>query len=297
MYIALFFCHRLSCYTFQCFSHYSLDFPFGAPVHPFIPETLVGFFRTGRFLQVDFIMQIYSGGWTASTALLISFRIDRKPSSNRRFGYSVKSFWCLLVFTIPLALFGVHIKFSLARKPEELLTGGKENEVKLLFFCIMHSKIFQITQTRVDKDNYLNEETLMQGCDSPFDYCAEIDEEERRFHIENLVNEVLPKGMFEFVSEDTIRYLGGADEWKCNFANAVRLKAEGVVPEKVLEWVGPVYQLEKILKNPLDTSYWFYTDAEGVQSYAEQSYEFMRGVLELEPGTLLYIGGVIDYHF
>lgn len=27
----------------------------------------------------------------------------------------------------------------------------------------MHSKIFQITQTRVDKDSYLNEDTLMQG--------------------------------------------------------------------------------------------------------------------------------------
>lgn len=30
----------------------------------------------------------------------------------------------------------------------------------------MHSKIFQITRTRVDKDNYLNEDTLMQGDDS-----------------------------------------------------------------------------------------------------------------------------------
>ena len=30
----------------------------------------------------------------------------------------------------------------------------------------MHSKIFQITQTRVDKDNYLNEDTLMQGDNS-----------------------------------------------------------------------------------------------------------------------------------
>ena len=27
----------------------------------------------------------------------------------------------------------------------------------------MHSKIFQITETRVDRDNYLNEDTLEQG--------------------------------------------------------------------------------------------------------------------------------------
>ena len=76
----------------------------------------------------------------------------------------------------------------------------------------MHSKIFQITLTRVDKDNYLNEDTLMQGDDSFFDYCAEIDEEERKYHIENLVNNILPKGMFEFVSDDTIRYNGGAKQ-------------------------------------------------------------------------------------
>lgn len=114
----------------------------------------------------------------------------------------------------------------------------------------MHSKIFQITQKRVEKDCYLNEDTLMQGAGSFFDYCGEIDEEERQLHIENLVNGVLPKGMFEFVSKDTIRYLGGADEWKQNFAKAVRLKAEDVIPEKVQEWIGPVYQLEKFLKNP-----------------------------------------------
>lgn len=48
----------------------------------------------------------------------------------------------------------------------------------------MHSKIFQITRTRVDKDDYMNEDTLMQGDDSFFDYCAEIDDEERQYHID-----------------------------------------------------------------------------------------------------------------
>ena len=81
----------------------------------------------------------------------------------------------------------------------------------------MHSKIFQITETRVSKDNYLNEDTLTQGDDSFFDYCAEIDDEERQFHIDNLVNNILPKGMFELVSDDTIRYKGGAERWREDF--------------------------------------------------------------------------------
>ena len=49
----------------------------------------------------------------------------------------------------------------------------------------MHSKIFQITETRVDRDNYLNEDTLEQGDGHYYDYCSEIDEEERKFHIAN----------------------------------------------------------------------------------------------------------------
>lgn len=49
----------------------------------------------------------------------------------------------------------------------------------------MHSKIFQITETRVDRDNYLNEDTLEQGDGHYYDYCSEIDEEERKFHIDN----------------------------------------------------------------------------------------------------------------
>ena len=45
----------------------------------------------------------------------------------------------------------------------------------------MHSKIFQITRTRVSQDDYLNESTLAQGDNSFFDYCGEIDEAERKF--------------------------------------------------------------------------------------------------------------------
>ena len=81
----------------------------------------------------------------------------------------------------------------------------------------MHSKIFQITRTRVYQDNYLNEGTLTQGDDSFFDYCAEIDDKERKHHIGVLVNHILPEGMFELVSEDVIRYIGGADKWQADF--------------------------------------------------------------------------------
>lgn len=166
-----------------------------------------------------------------------------------------------------------------------------------LNFKIMHSKIFQIATTKVDKECYLNEDTLMQGDNSYFDYCCEIGEKERKYHIDILVNHILPTGMFELVDEDTIRYTGGAEKWKEDFVAGLRSKMEAVTPDTMLDYIGSVYQLEKYLKNPLETAYWFYTDADGMQSYAEQSYEFMREICGYEPGTLLYIGGVIDYHF
>lgn len=49
-----------------------------------------------------------------------------------------------------------------------------------LKFTIMHSRIFQISTEPIDKENYLNEDTLQQGDGSFYDYCSEIDEEDRR---------------------------------------------------------------------------------------------------------------------
>lgn len=62
----------------------------------------------------------------------------------------------------------------------------------------------------------MNEDTLEQGDGHYYDYCSEIDEEERKFHIANLIEKALPKGMFTLVGENTIRYNGGADKWKRN---------------------------------------------------------------------------------
>lgn len=44
----------------------------------------------------------------------------------------------------------------------------------------MHSRIFQISKMWIEKENYLNEDTLHQGDGSFYDYCAEIDDEERK---------------------------------------------------------------------------------------------------------------------
>ena len=174
---------------------------------------------------------------------------------------------------------------------------GRKRKSNNLIFKIIHSRIFQISTEQIDKENYLNENTLNQGDDSFYDYCADIDDEERKEDIANLVNYALPKGMFELVSEDTIRYKGdGIEQWKEEYVANIRKKAEAITVDNMLEW-NSTYYLKQAIENPLDTAYHFYLDGEGCQSFAEPSFEFMQFVCSIEPGTLLYIGGVIDYHF
>lgn len=114
----------------------------------------------------------------------------------------------------------------------------------------MHSRVFQISTTQIDKENYLNEDTLNQGDNSFYDYCADISDEERKEEITNLVNSILPKGMFELVSEDTIRYTGdGMEQWKEKYVAEIRKKADAITVENMFEW-SSTYYLKQAIDNP-----------------------------------------------
>lgn len=144
----------------------------------------------------------------------------------------------------------------------------------------MHSRIFQISTEPIDKENYLNEDTLQQGDGSFYDYCSEIDEENRKEDIANLVNYALPKGMFELISDDTMRYNGGIEQWKEEYVANIKKRADALTADNMLEW-GSTYYLKQAVENPLDVAYHFYLDGDGCQSFAEQSFAFMEFVVGL----------------
>ena len=98
----------------------------------------------------------------------------------------------------------------------------------------MHSRIFQISTEPIDKENYLNEDTLQQGDGSFYDYCSEIDEEDRKEDIANLVNHALPKGMFELISDDTMRYNGGIEQWKEEYVANIKKRANALTADNML---------------------------------------------------------------
>ena len=160
----------------------------------------------------------------------------------------------------------------------------------------MHSTIFQITTEKVEKGDYLNEDTLLQGDNSDLDYCSDIDEEDRRERIECLVNEILPKGMFTLIDEHTIRYNGGVEAWLEEWVKLIQEKCSRVTADNIREWC-TLYHLKEAIDNPLDAGSRFYDDCDCCANYSEKSGEFMKSLYDLEAGTLLYVGGVIDYHF
>lgn len=126
----------------------------------------------------------------------------------------------------------------------------------------MHSRIFQISTEPIDKENYLNEDTLQQGDGSFYDYCSEIDEEDRKEDIANLVNYALPNGMFELISDDTMRYNGGIEQWKEEYVANIKKRADALTADNMLEW-GSTYYLKQAVENPLDVAYHFYLDGDG----------------------------------
>ena len=160
----------------------------------------------------------------------------------------------------------------------------------------MHSRIFQITKEQAEQENYLNKNTLGQGDAASIDYCAEIDSKDREESITYFVDNILPKGMFTQLGANILRYNGGMEQCKKESVAKIKEKTATLTADNYFRF-DELYTLKKAVEDTHDPAYLFYTDKEGLQSWADQSYDFMCMVNELEEGALLYIGGVIDYHF
>lgn len=161
----------------------------------------------------------------------------------------------------------------------------------------MHSHIIQIALIPIDKENYLNEDTIETGTRG-VDYTAEISDQTRLAVISNLVNSWLPKGMFSLGDElDTIIYNGGLDEWtRREWLPKIKKAAQNLSTHNIFKSL-TLFRMEKLMKNALDLGTLFYLSDENYQGYAEESTAFLEFVNTLGPGTTLYVGGVLDYHY
>lgn len=161
----------------------------------------------------------------------------------------------------------------------------------------MHSTIFQISSEKISKEQFISELTFME-CDSSFiDWCSTIDEAERVETLLHLIEYILPKGMFTLNNDkESITYVGGGDVWQDDWIKRIKEKANSITAENIKGCTGLDYCLGRLLLNPLDIDSRFVL-SNYVSTLAEESAEFMKLVCELEPGAILYIGGMVDFHY
>lgn len=161
----------------------------------------------------------------------------------------------------------------------------------------MHSYIYQIAEHPIGQDEYIGQDHIEAGEMASIDYCEEIEPSERMAALHNLVGRVLPACMFTINPDGkSLTYHGGFTEWNREYVRSLLGRAASVNEANVFKYIGPVYQLQKAIANPLNTDCIFVTDYCDGSGTAERSRELMRIIGELQIGEKLYIGAILNYH-
>lgn len=137
----------------------------------------------------------------------------------------------------------------------------------------MHSTIYQIAERPIQPDEYVGVYNIEAGEMASIFYAREAEKSERAERIKILVGRVLPKGMFAVSPNgETLIYKGGFTEWSRKYA-ATLLDKANFINETNFKYIGPTYQLQKAIVNPLDTESLFITTFCDCSGTAERSRE------------------------
>ena len=160
----------------------------------------------------------------------------------------------------------------------------------------MHSLIFQISNCPIAEDNYIGIDHVEAGEMASIDYCDEVEQSERKSVINNLVNRTLPASMFTINPDgESLTYRGGFTEWCRQYVRSLHDKAMAINEANVFKYIGPAFQLQKAIVNPLATDILFVSDLTEGMGTAERSRQLMRIIGELQIGAKLYIGAILNY--
>ncbi len=116
----------------------------------------------------------------------------------------------------------------------------------------MHSLIYQISTEPVSKAEYIGTDHIEAGEMISIDYAYDIDTAKRKALIKELAERILPKGMVAAGQDgETLTYQGGFAEWRKSYIELIQAKAASITEADVMKWIGPTYQLQKAIVNPL----------------------------------------------
>lgn len=161
----------------------------------------------------------------------------------------------------------------------------------------MRSIIYQIARAPIGKEEYVDVDNVYAGEFVSIDYVYELDDEKRKEAITMLVDNILPKGLFTLNEDEcSLTYMGGLNQWKQNHIDRLIGIAKTLTPKNVLKYFGPLYDIQKSLINPLNTTSIFVMDTEANSGTAEKSGELMCMLDYLKVGDKIYIGEVFGYH-
>lgn len=162
----------------------------------------------------------------------------------------------------------------------------------------MKSFIIQISLYPIVEDEYIKSNGISDGNMTSIESCMIIPQTERSQILKNLVNLTLPEGMFSLNPDiKSLTYRGGFTDWNRKYVSILREKGNAINETNVFKFIGPTYQLEKNIANPLNTDVLFITDFTQGCGMAELSRELMRVVSNLLVGAKLYVGAIFSYHY
>lgn len=160
----------------------------------------------------------------------------------------------------------------------------------------MYGIVFQISTSPIDSDDYIGIDAVSEGDMAGFNYLYDTEEGERSELIHDLVERILPKGMFTLEADnETLVYQGGFEVWSKSYLDLIQTKTEAIDEDNIMEWIGPAFQLQKAIVNPLESPDYFVLESDSYGT-VERSRDLMLLVGKLEAGAKLYIGEILGYH-
>lgn len=162
----------------------------------------------------------------------------------------------------------------------------------------MHSKIFQISNAPIDKDDYSSPECYYDDSQVFADYIGEpIKGETREDCIKYLAESI--SDLFSYDKEAGAFVYKGKDalhEFKQKWLEAIREITDKLTADNLIEEHN-VYRLRRLtLQTHLDSSFRFHINEwNGWAGPMEDLVEYAR--YQLKEGDRIYVGAVIDYHY
>ncbi len=165
----------------------------------------------------------------------------------------------------------------------------------------MHSRIFQLSTEKLPQDEWINELSISDA-DMGYhgiDYCGDTDNREDDL---SLLAHVLPKDVFK-VTGDKIEIISDGsclfDDYKRRFISTLQnMEFAGPFYDNQ-SWVGlGEYTLCRMARNILDIDFLFYIDDwSGCLSKSNELIHYAHHVFADDKPKVLYVNGILDYHF